>query len=170
MIASLSTFTEAARAVLTAAQDEARSLGHGYIGTEHLLIAILSTGDGPRVAHLRAAGLNAEAARQAARDAFEATGRANPYIPDADVLGAVGVDLGEVRRRAEATFGPGSIPGRVGAPPFTPRAAMALRHTVEARGAEPAGPDDLVVGLIADPESIATKLITASGVALPVLA
>jgi ATP-dependent Clp protease ATP-binding subunit ClpC len=39
-------FTERARQVPVLAQDEARSLGHNYIGTEHLLIGLLREEDG----------------------------------------------------------------------------------------------------------------------------
>jgi ATP-dependent Clp protease ATP-binding subunit ClpC len=34
-------FTQAAREVVVHAQEEARDLRHGYIGTEHLLLALL---------------------------------------------------------------------------------------------------------------------------------
>ncbi|RKX48330.1 MAG: hypothetical protein DRP32_07400, partial [Thermotogae bacterium] len=34
-------FSEGAAQVFVTAQDEARSLGHPYVGTEHLLLAIL---------------------------------------------------------------------------------------------------------------------------------
>jgi len=39
-------FTERARQVVVLAQDEARSLGHGYIGTEHLLLGLLREEEG----------------------------------------------------------------------------------------------------------------------------
>ena len=39
-------FTERARQVVVLAQDEARGLGQGYIGTEHLLLALLREQDG----------------------------------------------------------------------------------------------------------------------------
>jgi ATP-dependent Clp protease ATP-binding subunit ClpC len=39
-------FTERARQVVVLAQDEARTLKHGYIGTEHLLLGILALEDG----------------------------------------------------------------------------------------------------------------------------
>lgn len=35
-------FTDRARAVVVLAQEEARRLGHGYIGTEHILLALMS--------------------------------------------------------------------------------------------------------------------------------
>ena len=39
-------FTDRARRVIVLAQDEARSLNHGYIGTEHLLVGLLAEGTG----------------------------------------------------------------------------------------------------------------------------
>jgi hypothetical protein len=39
-------FTDRARKVLVAAQDEARLLGHDFIGTEHLLLGMLNEGTG----------------------------------------------------------------------------------------------------------------------------
>jgi ATP-dependent Clp protease ATP-binding subunit ClpC len=39
-------FTEPARQVVVLAQDEARSLGHNYIGTEHILLGLLREADG----------------------------------------------------------------------------------------------------------------------------
>src|SRR5215213_4852271 len=40
-------FTEEARQVIVLAQEEARCLGHGYIGTEHLLLGLIGEGAGP---------------------------------------------------------------------------------------------------------------------------
>ena len=39
-------FTDRARKVMSLAQDEARSLGQMYVGTEHLLLALIKEGDG----------------------------------------------------------------------------------------------------------------------------
>jgi ATP-dependent Clp protease ATP-binding subunit ClpC len=39
-------FTDKARKVLVLAQDEAKNLGHNYVGTEHLLLGLLSEGEG----------------------------------------------------------------------------------------------------------------------------
>src|SRR5271154_4969450 len=39
-------FTDRARSVLVLAQDEARQLHHGYIGTEHILLGLMRRGDG----------------------------------------------------------------------------------------------------------------------------
>ena len=39
-------FTERARQVVVLAQEEARALGHGHIGTEHILLGLLRESDG----------------------------------------------------------------------------------------------------------------------------
>jgi ATP-dependent Clp protease ATP-binding subunit ClpA len=39
-------FTDRARRVVVLAQEESRALGHDYIGTEHLLLGLVSEGDG----------------------------------------------------------------------------------------------------------------------------
>src|SRR3954447_19651625 len=40
-------FTEEARQTLVLSEKEARGLGHGYIGTEHLLLGLIGEGAGP---------------------------------------------------------------------------------------------------------------------------
>jgi ATP-dependent Clp protease ATP-binding subunit ClpC len=54
-------FTERTRAALSLAQDEARRLGHEYIGTEHVLLGILRRSDsvGARVLDGRSVRLDA---------------------------------------------------------------------------------------------------------------
>ena len=39
-------FTDRARRVIVLAQEEARTLQHNYIGTEHLLLGLIREGDG----------------------------------------------------------------------------------------------------------------------------
>ena len=60
-------FSPGARQVVVGSQEEARSLRHGYIGTEHLLLGLLRQHDGAAQA-LRAAGVSPEAARQEVLD------------------------------------------------------------------------------------------------------
>ena len=56
-------FSDRARAVVAAANTEARGLGHDHVGTEHLLLGLLADGDGASSAALRDAGATLEAAR-----------------------------------------------------------------------------------------------------------
>ena len=50
-------FTERARKVLSLAQEEAQRFQHNYIGTEHLLLAMLQEGEGIAAGVLISLGL-----------------------------------------------------------------------------------------------------------------
>ena len=56
-----SNFTEKARIAINKAHDEACELGHGYIGSEHLLMGIISEGTGVGAKILENAGVTMEA-------------------------------------------------------------------------------------------------------------
>src|ERR1041384_5942928 len=80
-------FTDRARRVVVLAQEEARLLNHNYIGTEHLLLGLLSEREGVACEALESFGLSLETVRHAVeeivgigQDAF--TGRI-PFTPRA---------------------------------------------------------------------------------------
>ena len=56
-------FTDRARRVVVLAQDEARELGHGFVGTEHLLLGLLAEGEGVAALALESLGISLEEAR-----------------------------------------------------------------------------------------------------------
>jgi prophage maintenance system killer protein len=56
-------FSPGARETVIASQEEARSLRHGYVGTEHLLLGLLRQHDGVAAQALRAAGISTDAVR-----------------------------------------------------------------------------------------------------------
>ena len=53
-------FTDRARRVVVLAQNEARDLGHNYIGTEHILLALIDEGQGVAAKALEAQGIDEE--------------------------------------------------------------------------------------------------------------
>jgi ATP-dependent Clp protease ATP-binding subunit ClpA len=57
-------FTDQARRVVVLAQEEARLLGHGYIGTEHILLGLLAEGEGLAFQALASLGISLDAARE----------------------------------------------------------------------------------------------------------
>ena len=95
-------FTQDARRVVVGAQDEARGLGHGWIGTEHLLLAALRDEGSPVAAALRGVGLTAGTVRTEVR-------RLLGPVDDGAALAGIGIDLDQVRRRVEDRFGPGAL-------------------------------------------------------------
>ena len=57
-------FTDRARRVVVKAQEEARSLGHDFIGTEHILLGLIDEGDGVGFKALEAMGASPDVIRQ----------------------------------------------------------------------------------------------------------
>jgi ATP-dependent Clp protease ATP-binding subunit ClpC len=81
-------FTDRARRVVVRAQEEARSLDHGYVGTEHVLLGLTHESIGGLAAGaLKSLGIDLETVRQRVE---EATGRGEqtpsghiPFTPGA---------------------------------------------------------------------------------------
>ena len=57
-------FTDRARRVVVLAQEEARTLNHNYIGTEHILLGLIHEGEGVAAKALHELGISLEAVRQ----------------------------------------------------------------------------------------------------------
>jgi ATP-dependent Clp protease ATP-binding subunit ClpC len=57
-------FTQPSRRVVVLAQEEARMLSHDYVGTEHILLALIHEGGGVAAQALQSLGITEEAARQ----------------------------------------------------------------------------------------------------------
>jgi hypothetical protein len=71
-------FTDQARRIVALAQEEARTLNHDDIGTEHILLALIREGSGMAAQALTALGITEEAARQRVE---EVTGRGQRRPP-----------------------------------------------------------------------------------------
>jgi ATP-dependent Clp protease ATP-binding subunit ClpA len=75
-------FTDRARRVVVLAQEEARELGHNYIGTEHLLLGLLRERDGVAARALEALGIRLDAVRQEIRQIIgTGSGMPSGHIP-----------------------------------------------------------------------------------------
>ncbi len=108
-------FTDRARSVVNDARTEAKALQHAHIGTEHLLLAMLTADGG--IAHqvLIDAGLDAPGVRAD----IERLVTAAPRLlsdEDAAALRTIGIDLDAVLARIEESFGPDALE-----PPPPPR-------------------------------------------------
>jgi ATP-dependent Clp protease ATP-binding subunit ClpC len=75
-------FTERARQVVVVAQAEARGLGHDYIGTEHLLLGLLSESDGLAARVLAALDVEADDVRERV---VETVGRGDAAPPSGQI-------------------------------------------------------------------------------------
>ena len=100
-------FTAGARQVVRDADDEARRLRHGYIGTEHLLLALARAG-GTVGAALTRGGLTADRVDAEIRRRVGAP--KDPFDAEAEAaLESIGIDLSFIRARLEETFGPDAL-------------------------------------------------------------
>jgi ATP-dependent Clp protease ATP-binding subunit ClpA len=158
-------FTPAARHVLVAAQDEARRLGHDWIGTEHLLLGLVGRGEGARDV-LTELGLSLDAVREEVVEAI-GTGCPGGAIDERRALAAIGIDLDAVRRSVEAAFGPGALDrGRAGRPcegtRFTPRAKKVLELSLRealALGQDVITGEHVLLGLLREGEGVAAMVL-----------
>jgi len=73
-------FTDRARRVVVLAQEEARLLEHGYIGTEHLLLGLIHEGEGVAAKALEALEIDLDGVRQQVEAII---GRDDLSLPDA---------------------------------------------------------------------------------------
>lgn len=128
-------FTDRARKAMQLANQEAQRWRHEYIGVEHMLLGLVKEGGGVA----------------------------------ANVLKNLGVDLRKLRLEMERVMEPGPdgdsvVMGRL---PHTPRLKKAIEHTVAAaRELEHnyIGTEHLLLGILADPEGVATKVLVGMGV------
>lgn len=154
-------FAEPSRRAVETAQQEARRLGHHWVGTEHLLLGVARQDDQWAALMLSQRGLTPPSIRSEIDRIIGPSERPRvaPGI-DARALATLGIDLDAVRGRVEAIFGPGALARKPGGrcgddeptpPPFTPRAKRALelglRECVTQRHDE-ITPRDLVIGLL----------------------
>lgn len=165
-------FTPAARSVTMRAEQEGRELGYPGVTAAHLLIAL--AWDGGELAHRVLADLRFDRAeaKGTLRRALDPSQR--PLDDDdAEALRSLGIDVEEVRRAIEASFGTGALEhaqerfrlsGRI---PFTPEAKkgleLALREALRL-GDRHIGPEHLLLGIVRDAGSSADALLRAQGI------
>src|SRR5262249_29400250 len=101
-------FTDRAKRVLVLAQDEAVQQGHDFIGTEHVLVGLAGVRDTVAGDVLHDKGVTTQALREEIARVLTAAG-VQSVGPQAatEALAAIGIDVEEIRRRANETFGPG---------------------------------------------------------------
>jgi hypothetical protein len=98
----LERFSDQARGAVRHARDHAHSLHHDYIGTEHLLLALLTGEDGIAAKVLQTHGVSQETVRDAIVDESDEK-------LDRQALATLGIDLDAVRAAVEASLGPGVL-------------------------------------------------------------
>jgi ATP-dependent Clp protease ATP-binding subunit ClpA len=165
-------FTPEAKRIVTGGVEIAQHLHHDFLGTEHLLIALVGTGPNVATRAMIACGFDPARARE---DLARIVGSAEDDLDEVDAaaLRSIGVDLEEVRRRTEASFGPGALErhrrwhgrrrARLCGLPFMPEAKkaleLALREAIRL-DQRSIGPEHVLLGLLRL-DAASTRLIRA---------
>ena len=155
-------FTALAKRAIVASQDAALSLEHDFIGTGHLLLGLASTA-GTAGEELRQHGVELSRARDETARLLEAAGvPATGGQSARDALSSIGIDVSEIQRRADNTFGPGAF--KFPRPPFTPQAKEALQLTLREAadlGRQHIDTEDMLLGLLAEGGGTAIQVLAA---------
>jgi ATP-dependent Clp protease ATP-binding subunit ClpA len=112
-------FTDKARNVLALARKKAAERGDGQIGAVHMLFG-LAAADGLAAQALASLGVDAAAVERELGPGGAAAGPRGPAgetAGDAEALAAIGIDLDEIKRKVEESFGPGALDRVPPAPP-----------------------------------------------------
>jgi ATP-dependent Clp protease ATP-binding subunit ClpA len=152
--------------VIQLAYEEARQLGHPCLADEHVLLGLLRHGTSQAAALLRAEGLDLAAARA---ELIRVGPTLGPRVNPASALRTLGIDVEEVRRRMEASFGIDALQEaehrvrrrprwRGGHPRPSPlcvyilakRSLEMAARFADQRGDAGIGPDHLLYGLLQD--------------------
>ncbi len=153
--------TPRAEKVIELAVDEARQLGHHYIGTEHLLLGLVREGEGIAAGVLESLGVNLEKVRA---ETVRVLARLGPFagaVEDA-TESAEGMGNG-----SEQGAQPGRGPDRFDK--FTDRARKVLTLAQEEAtrfNHNYIGTEHLLLGLVREGEGVAAKILSNLGIEL----
>ena len=184
-------FTGDAQQVVVCASEQARRLGHGFVGGEHLLYGLASD-DGEVGAVLRARGVTPERVEAEFVRLIGPENTAGGSLFDTldrDALTTIGIDLDAVRERIEAAFGPAALapvappprrwrrtrpsrsPGRVtGHLPLTRRAKKCLASSLRAAQTQSSGrlgAEHIASALLAMDNGVPHRILSVIGVSAP---
>jgi ATP-dependent Clp protease ATP-binding subunit ClpA len=145
--------------------DEARRLGHNYVGTEHVLLALARDLNGDGVTLLRRLSV-APAAIEETLACWLCGGGPTGKI-DPEALAALGIDFEAVRERLEQTFGAGALERTQAAClGIAPRVKLALAYAVDFAAEGPLRDEHVLLGMLSVPDSLAARVLDENGVTL----
>jgi ATP-dependent Clp protease ATP-binding subunit ClpA len=148
---------------LTPGAEQARRLGCGFVGTEHVLLAL---------AHDRASGSAALLARLGA-DPPAVEVALTPWLGpsperakiDPDALASIGIDFDVVRARIEGTFGPGALErASSSCLGIAPRLKLALAHALDHAGDSPLRDEHVLLGILSVRDSVGARALASLGI------
>jgi ATP-dependent Clp protease ATP-binding subunit ClpA len=149
---------------LAAAARASRRLGHDYIGTEHLLLALAEDQDTPAARALTELRLPP---RVIEADILTLIGVGEPPRRrlDSDALATLGIDLDQVRHQVEQTFGPGALERTAaGCTPICPRLKRAFELAAREAGGSRIRSEHVLVAVASVDGSVAAEILAGRGI------
>ena len=139
---------------LAAGAEQARRLGHRYVGTEHVLLALIRNPDGNATPLLQQLGVSTDTVEERLARWLPTS---KPKI-DPEALAALGIDLETVRERLEETFGPGALERTPACLGICPRLKMALAYAVDHAAGHPVTDEHILLGMLSVPDCVAARV------------
>jgi ATP-dependent Clp protease ATP-binding subunit ClpA len=149
---------------LAASAAEARDLGHNYVGTEHLLLALVREPRSGATQVLRELAVPPDAVERSLAAWLPWGARATGIDPDA--LATLGIDFEAVRERLEQSFGQGALERtHAGRPGVCPGLKKALTYALDhGTGARSFADEHILLGMLSVPDSVAARVLGEFGV------
>jgi ATP-dependent Clp protease ATP-binding subunit ClpA len=147
-------FTPRAKKTLELALREALQLHHNFIGTEHILLAVIREGD----------GIGAQILKQHCSELLEIRMAVLGYVSTVPTESSRGRRW--LRRRSLAGQGEAAQPGESGEMRTTPAADTSLSEAARLAGSQPVGSHHLLLAALADPDTAAARALVALGIDL----
>jgi ATP-dependent Clp protease ATP-binding subunit ClpA len=153
-------FTPNAKRMLELSLREALSLGHNYIGTEHLLLGLAREWEGVAARVLLDHGAEAERVRSEVMRVVVGPEYAERYYGPAGALAS-----GQAKPTPAVSAGPArAVPSAPTPPSFAQALARALEHAAARAGDRPLDVGDLLLALLEQPDLLISSSLTAAGI------
>jgi ATP-dependent Clp protease ATP-binding subunit ClpA len=148
---------------LAAGAEEARRLGCSFVGTEHVLLALVHDRASGAASLLGRLGAHAAAVESALAPWLGPSSERGKIDPDA--LASLGIDLDSVRARIEGTFGAGALEhASASCLGIAPRLKLALAYALDHAGESPLSDEHVLLGILSVPDSVGARALTDLGI------
>lgn len=152
-----------AQRYLALGAEEARRRGHGYVGTEHVLLVLVSDPESGAAHLLARLGVAPEQVGEALAR-WLADGPSGGAI-DPDALATLGIDFDAVREQLEQTFGPDALEQtHTACLGIAPRLKLALAFALDHAAGGPLTDEQVLLGMLSVPDSVAARVLGELGV------
>ena len=148
---------------LTAGAEQARRLGCSFVGTEHVLLALVHNRASTSAALLGRLGADPPSVESALAPWLGPSSERAKIDPDA--LASLGIDFDAVRARIEGTFGPGALErASASCLGIAPRLKLALAYALDHAGDFPLRDEHVLLGILSVPDSVGARALANLGI------